>query len=116
MSRWCDEITLLKPANRWQDQEGGWHEGERVERRVYCNVGFMGLMTMAELRSSEVRITSGESTPNVGMHDMHVVWIRQVDYEGEDQAIFRGEEMDIIASTSEGDNLKVIIRKRIGND
>lgn len=116
MSRWNDVIYLLSAPNAYQDSEGGQHEGERVARRVFCNVGTMGLMTMAEMRSSEVRITSGENIPNVGMHTMHVVWIRQIDYQGEDQCIFNDKEMDIIALTSEGENYKMIIRERIGND
>lgn len=114
--RWAETIILLKPANKWQDDEGGWHEGEREEREVFCNVGMLGTMTMAQLRSSEVRITSGESAPNVGPTRMDVVYIKQIDYDEEDQAIFRGKEMDIIAATSEGENYKVILRRRIGND
>lgn len=116
MSRWNDVIYLLAAPNAYQDEEGGQHEGERVARRLYCNVGMMGTMTMAEMRSSEVRITSGEGVPNVGMHEMHVVWIKQIDYQGEDQVIFKDKEMDIVALTSEGENLKMIIRERIGND
>lgn len=116
MSRWNEEITLLSAANAYQDEEGGWHEGERVERRVFCNPGILGVMTMAQLRSSEVRITGGENIPETGLRDMHVVYIRQIDYRNEDQVIYRGEEMDVIAATSEGENYKVIVRRRIGND
>lgn len=116
MSRWNETVTLLKPTKRWQDNEGAWHEGVREERTVFCNVGMLGTMTLAQLRSSEVRITSGENTPNVGMTAMHVLYIKQIDYDGEDQLIFRDEEMDVIAATSEGDDYKVIVRKRLGND
>ena len=116
MSRWNDVIYLLSAPNAYQDSEGGQHEGERVPRRVYCNVGMMGTMTMAEMRSSEVRITSGEGVPNVGLYEMHVVWVKQIDYQGEDQAVFHDKEMDIITLTSEGENYKMIIRERIGND
>ena len=116
MSRWNDVIYLLSAPNAYQDSEGGQHEGERVARRVFCNVGTMGLMTMAEMRSSEVRITSGTGVPDIGLHNMHVVWIKQIDYQGEDQVIFNGKEMNIIALTSEGEDYKVIIRESIGND
>lgn len=116
MSRWTETITMLKATGRYQDSEGGWHEGRRTEREIFCNVGMIGTLTMAQLRSSEVRITSGENVLNVGLTDMHVVWIRQIDYEGEDQVIFRGKEMDVIALTSEGENYKMIIRQRLGND
>ena len=116
MSRWADVITLLKADEAYQDAMGSWHEGERTERTVFCNRGIMGLMTMAQLRSSEVRITGGEDVPEVGMRSMHVVYIREIDYEGEDQAIFLGKEMDVLAATSEGENYKVILRERLGND
>lgn len=116
MSRWNETIILLKPVNKWQDEEGAWHEGERESREVFCDSGMLGNMTMAQLRSSEVRITSGESSPNVGMTRMDVVRIKQIDYDDEDQAIYRGKEMDVIAATSEGENYKVILRRRLGND
>ena len=116
MSRWNEEISLLSAPNAWQDEEGGWHEGERVPKRVFCNPGILGTMTMAQLRSSEVRITGGEDVPNTGLRDMHVVYLKQIDYGGEDQVIYRGEEMDVIAATSEGENYKVILRARFGND
>lgn len=116
MSRWNETITLLSAPEAYQDSMGAWHEGERVGRTVFCNVGIIGLMTMAQLRSSEVRITSGETVPEGGLREMHVIWIRQLDYQGEDQVVFRGEEMEVIATTSEGENLKMIIRRRYGND
>lgn len=116
MSRWNEVITFLAPVEAYQDSMGAWHEGERRERKVFCNVGTIGIMTMAQLRSSEVRITNGRSVPDVGMRDMHVVYVRQIDYEGEDQCLFRGAEMDVIAATSEGANYKIIIRRNIGND
>ena len=116
MSRWNNTVTLLKATGRWQDDEGAVHEGEREAREVFCNVGMLGTMTMAQLRSSEVRITGGENVPEVGMREMHVLYIRQVDYEGEDQVIFDGKEMEVIAATSEGENYKVIVRRRLGND
>lgn len=114
--RWNDEITLLSARDAWQDDEGAWHEGDRSERVVYCNHGTLGLMTMSQLHSSEVRITSGESVPEAGLREMHVVYVREVDYEGEDQVVFHGKEMEVIATTSEGENLKMIIRRRLGND
>ena len=116
MSRWNDTITLLSAPNSYQDEEGGQHEGERVAREVFCNPGTFGVMTMAQLRSSEVRITSGDSVPEVGLREMHLVYVREIDYEDEDQVIFHGKEMDVIGATSEGENRKLIIRRRLGND
>ena len=116
MSRWNEVITLLSAPNAYQDEMLAWHEGDRVEREVFCNPGIIGTMTMAQLRSSEVRITSGDSAPNVGLRQMAMVYVRQIDYEGEDQVIYKGEEMDVIAATSEGENYKLVIARRLGND
>lgn len=116
MSRWNDVITLLSAPEAYQDEMLAWHEGERVERQVFCNPGIIGTMAMAQLRSSEVRITGGDTVPDVGLKPMAMVYIRQIDYEGEDQVIYHGEEMDVIAATSEGENLKMIIRRKAGND
>ena len=112
---WNDTIVLLSPKRMYQDEYGAWHEGRRSEREVFCNVGTLGLVTMAQLRSSEVRITSGDSAPSIGMREMHVVWIRAIDYDGEDQVIFRGKEMDVIALTSEGERYKMIIARKYDN-
>ena len=116
MGRWAETVTLLSPEGRWQDKAGAWHEGDREPREVFCDVGTIGLMTMAQLRSSEVRVTSGDRAPEVGIREMHVLRIRRVDYGGEDQVVFRGKEMDVIAATSDGEDYKVIVRRRLGND
>lgn len=116
MSRWNETITLLSSPNKYQDEEGAWHEGEQVGREVFCNPGMIGLMTMAQLRSSEVRITGTDEAPEVGLRGMHMVYIRDIDYGGEAQVIYRGKEMDLIGWTSEGPNCKCILRERIGND
>lgn len=116
MSRWNEVITLLSEAEGHQDEIGAWHEGERVERVVFCNPGTIGLMTMAQLRSSEVRINAGETVPETGMREMSMVYVRQIDYHDEDQVVYRGKEMDVIAATSEHENYKLILRRRLGND
>lgn len=112
---WNETITLVKDVEPWQDDAGAWHEGKTIEREVFCKVGMMGTLTMAQLRSSEVRIVSSDSPPEVGLRSMHVVYIKQIDYDNEPRVIFRGEEMDVIGLTSEHESYKMIIRKRIGN-
>ena len=116
MPRWTETVTLLKPANKWQDEEGAWHEGEREEREVFASVQMLGTLALSQLRSSEVRFTSGEKVPHVGPTKMHVIYVKQIDYEDEDQLIYDGREMDVIAGTSEGEDYKLIVRRRIGND
>ena len=114
--RWNDTIILLASDESYQDDEGGWHEGVRREREVFCNHGILGTMVDAQLRSSEVRITSGEAAPQVGLRKMHRVYVKEIDYEDESQVIFHGREMDVISATSEGDNMNLIISERLGND
>jgi hypothetical protein len=116
MSRWNETITLLSAPEAYQDDEGGWHEGERTEREVFCNPGIIGTMTMAQLRSSEVRISGNDNVPEVGLREMAMVYVRQIDYDNEDQCIYHGKEMDVIAATTERENWKLIIRRRVGND
>lgn len=112
---WNETITLLKNTEPWQDDAGAWHEGKVEEREVFCKVGMLGTLTMAQLRSSEVRITANDPAPEVGLRQMHVIYIKQIDYDDEPRVIFRGQEMDVIGLTSERETYKMIIRKRIGN-
>jgi len=112
---WNETVTLVKNADPWQDSSGGWHEGKVTKREVFCKVGMLGTLTMAQLRSSEIRITGNDSPPEVGLRSMHVIYVKQIDYDDEPTVIFRGEEMDVIGLTSERESYKMIIRKRIGN-
>lgn len=114
--RWNDEVTLISHPGRYQDSMGAWHEGEQVERRVYCAPSMLGNLTMSQLRSSEVRITGTDGVPDSGMHLMHSLLIRAVDYNGETQVIYHGDEMQVIAATTEGENYRVIIHELLGND
>lgn len=116
MSRWNETITLLSAPNAHQDEEGSWHEGERVGREVFCNPGVMGTMVMAQLRSSEVRTDNAKAAVNTGLRPAALVYVKAIDYEGEDQVIYRGEEMDVTSATSEGENMKLFIQRKIGND
>lgn len=115
MSRWNDTITLLSYGEPWVDAEGGEHEGERMSREVFCNPGIIGTMAIAQLRSSEVRVNNG-SGPDVGMRAAVMVYVRTIDYADEDQVIYHGKEMQVISATSEGENTKLLMRRRIGND
>ena len=113
--RWNEVITLISTPDSYQDDEGGQHEGEAVEREIYCDVGMIGTMTMAQLRSSEIRITGNDSIPEVGLRQMHVIYIRQIDYQGEQKVRFHGKEMDVIGLTSDRSNYKMIVRERLSN-
>ena len=114
--RWNDEVTLVSHPNRYQDSMGAWHEGKQVERSVYCAPSMLGTLTMAQLRSSEVRITGTDGVPDSGMHKMHSLLIRAADYQDESQVIYHGKEMQVIAATTEGENYRVIVHELLGND
>lgn len=116
MSRWNDVVTLLSSPNKYQDSQGAWHEGEQVPKMVFCSPMMLGTMALAQLRSSEVRITGNDTVPDDGMHEMHCILIKAIDYDGETQVLYHGKEMEIIAATSIGEDYKVIIRRRVGND
>lgn len=113
---WNKRVTLIKNLDDWQDESGAWHRGAERRREVFCKVGLLGNLTMAQLRSSEIRITGNDSPPEVGLREMHVLYIKQIDYDNEPRVIFDGVEMDVIGLTSEREAYKVIVRRRIGNE
>jgi hypothetical protein len=116
MARWNETIDLLSAKAAWQDDEGGWHEGERDPRTVFCNPLTIGSMTLAQLRSSEVRTTSGEGSPDVGMQVAALVQVRTIDYGDEDQVLYRGKEMRVIAATAAGEKTNLYLQRVMGND
>lgn len=116
MSRWNETVDLISTADAYQDESGTWHSGEKTYKTVFCNPGTLGIMTMSQMRSSEVRITNGEAVPEAGLRNMSVIYIRAVDYDGQQSLVFRGKEMDVYAVTTEGENYKCIIRERLGNE
>ena len=116
MSRWNRTLTLLTPVEMYQDEEGGFHYGEPTERVVYCNEYNIGIMTMAHLRSSDVRMANDNEPVDVGIRNEHMVQVRAVDYQSEDRCIYEGEEYEILYSTGSGDMRLLTIGQRIGNE
>lgn len=115
MSRWNQTIILLAPAAKYQDAAGAWHEGERTRREVFCNEMTIGLMTMAQLRSADVRAQSASNSLDVGLRNEHMVQVRADEYEGEDQCIFKGEEYEILYLSGSGEYRTLTIGQRLGN-
>lgn len=113
--RWNKSVTLLTPAEAYQDEEGGWHYGEPVERVVFCNERSMGTMTMAHLRSSDVRMANSNEPIDVGMRHEHLLELRSIDYHNEDRCIFEGEEYEVMFKTGSGEKCVIAIGQRIGN-
>ncbi len=116
MSRWNETITLVSYPDATQDEMLAWHKSEPVKREVFCDPYIMGSMVQAQLRSSEIRINSGDTVPDLTPHQMAMVLIRKVDYEGEKHAIYNDAEMEIISYTSIGENYKLILGEKLGNE
>lgn len=116
MSRWNRVVTLLTPAERYQDEEGGWHYGEPERRVVFCNEYTIGVMAMSHLRSSDVRMSNQNEPIDVGMRNEHMIQLRSVDYQGEDRCEFEGKEYEVLYSTGAGEMRMLTIGQRIGNE
>lgn len=115
MSRWNETITLLTPVAPYQDSAGVWHEGGRESREVFCNPMTIGSMTMAHMRSADIRTTGGESSLDVGLRTEAMVQVRSLDYLGEDRVIYHEEEMELVAKTTSGENTTLMLARRLGN-
>lgn len=112
--RWNEVVTFLGVGEQYQDSAGAWHQGERVERLVYCNEYTIGAMAMAHLRSNTVRMANGNEPIDVGLRNEHMLEVRTVDYLGEDKCIFRGEEYEVMYITGAGDTRLITIGQRFG--
>lgn len=115
VSRWNETVILLAPANKYQDSSGAWHEGERVQREVFCNEMTMSMVAMAQLRSADVRAQSSTQTLDMGLRNEHMIQVKSIDYSGEDQCIFHGEEFEVLYLSGSGENRTLTIGQRLGN-
>lgn len=113
--RWNETVTLLAPAEKYQDSAGVWHEGKRVKREVYCNEMTLSLVAMAQLRSADVRAQSSTQTLDVGLRNEHMIQVRSIDYNGEDQVIFRGNEYEVLYLSGSGEFRTLTIGQRLGS-
>lgn len=113
--RWNESVTLLAPAVKYQDAAGAWHEGERVPREVFCNEMTLSLVAMAQLRSADVRAQSSTQTLDVGLRNEHMIQVRAIDYQGEDQVIFRGAEYEVLYLSGSGEFRTLTIGQRLGS-
>lgn len=113
--RWNDTITLLAAPNKYQDEAGAFHEGERVGREIFCNPVTLGLVQMAQLRSSDVRMNSSTSQLDVGLRNEHAIQVRSIDYQNEDQVIYHGEEYEVLYYSGGGEFKLITIGQRLGS-
>lgn len=113
--RWNKVVTLLSPAEKYQDDAGAWHEGERRERTVFCNEYTMGVVAQAHLRSSDVRAANSTDPVDVGLRNEHMIQLRAIDYHGEDQCIFEGVEYEVMYLSGSGETRILTIGEKLGN-
>ena len=113
--RWNKVVTLLTPKEPWQDEEGSWHYGEYDERVVYCNENSIGTMTMAHMRSSDVRTANSNEPVDMGMRHEHFLEMRSIEYRDEDRCIYEGAEYEVLFKTGAGERCIICIGQRIGN-
>lgn len=113
--RYNEVVTLLAPTQKYQDSTGAWHEGERTQRTVFCNEFIIGTVTLAHLRSSDIRATNTTEPVDVGLRHEHMLQLRAIDYEGEDQVLFHGEEYEVIYASGAGEFVTLTIGQRLGN-
>lgn len=103
MSRWNDTITLLSPANPYQDESGAWHEGERTATEVFCNPRTMGL-------------TQAASVVDAGLRVAAQVQIRACDYNDQDQVQYHGQELEVTYVSGGGEYRYLTLARKVGND
>ena len=115
MARYNETLTLLAPAAKYQDAAGAWHEGERTARTIFCNEYTIGVMTLAHLRNSDIRAANSTEPVDVGLRNEHMLQIRSIDYQGEDQVIFHGEEYEVVYLSGAGEHRVLTIGQRLGN-
>lgn len=103
MSRWNDELTLLGADNAYQDATGAWHEGERTRTEVFCNRFTMSL-------------TSSATAVDMGLRDAVQVQVHTVDYDGQDQCEYHGEELDVTYVQRAGDMTTLTLGRKVGSN
>lgn len=114
--RWNDTVTLLSHADSYQDASGSWHAGKPVRRTVFCNSMTIGLMAMANLRSSDIRLANSTEPLDMGLRNEHMIQVRAIDYQGEDRCVYHDEEYEILYMSGSGEFRTLTLAQRIGND
>jgi len=113
--RWNDVVTLVGNGERYQDDEGAWHEGEVTERLIYCNRRLWGNLFMSNLRSNEVRALNNNLNVDIDMMPEAHIEVRNIDYQGERRCLYHGEEYTVLYVTNAGETSILGIARRLGN-
>jgi len=116
MARWTETVTFLQESDAWQDEEGGWHEGYRPVREVFCNERRMTLAALAHLRSSDIRVNNSTEYVDVGMRPECEIEVHTIDYEDEDRCLYKGTEYEIQYTYGGGNTIMLGLTKRLSNE
>ena len=103
MSRWNDSIVLLSSPASYQDEAGAWHEGARVPTEVFCNPRTLGL-------------TQAASVVDLGLRVSAQVQVRACDYDGQDQARYHGQELEVTYVSGGGEYRYLTLARKVGDD
>jgi hypothetical protein len=103
VSRWNDSIILLSSPASYQDEAGAWHEGTRVATEVFCNPRTLGL-------------TQAASVVDLGLRVSAQVQVRACDYDGQDQARYHGQELEVTYVSGGGEYRYLTLARKVGDD
>ena len=109
-------MTLLGNPERYQDEEGAWHQGEPTRRTIFCNESKYGSLFMANLRSNDVRMLNNNLKVDTGQMPEVQIAVRESEYHGEQEAIYKGKEYLVLYMTRAGENSILGLVRRLGNE
>ena len=115
MSRWNQVVTLLTPTEKYQDSSGAWHDGKRSERTIFCNEYTIGIVAMAHLRSADVRMANSTDPVDMGLRNEHMLEVRAIDYQSEDQCVYQGQEYEVLFVSGSGETRILTIGQHLAN-
>jgi hypothetical protein len=72
-------------------------------------------MTMAHLRSSDIRTMNDSERVDVGMHNERMIQLRSMDYQGEDQVVYEGQEYEVMYSSGAGELVLLTIGQKLSS-
>lgn len=103
--RWAEVVTLVSYPEETQDETGGWHRGEPNRRQVFCN---------SRSISIERRSYIANHYADIGMIPKAEIEVRTCDYEGETEALYRGETY-YAEPTEYGDLTTLVLGRRLSD-
>lgn len=113
--RWNGTVTLHANPERYQDEEGAWHEGELGSRKVFCNEMKYGSLFMANLRSNDVRMLNNNLNVDTGQMPEVQLQVRADAYQGEPLATYKGRQYEVLYVTLAGELSILGLVRRLGN-